>query len=665
MKKSATVPGSWLLGLAILFCLAAVTGKGEIVLVEAGVAQAVVLLPENPEPIAEYAAAEWVEHIARATGVRLAVMPEREAADQWPYRVYIGSVAAARDAGIETTDLAPEATHILTKNRSLFIVGRDGPGDPLSPRMSHAGTLWGVYALLESELGVRWLWPGELGTVVPATDRMAVAARDERFSPPFVLRNFRPMTRHNDPRRGFSEEGERTYREAERIFLRRHRMGDNGDPRPRTGHTFAGWWRRYGEQHPEWFSMAADGTRGPSAADRYHQVAMCVSNPDFHDAIIEGWRERRRERPEAARTLSIGEANTWARCACKECEAWDEDPPDMEELAAKGPYVVRSHRPINAGPRYARFWKTIAERVAAIDPETTVTAYVYMNYFAAPREDMRLPPNLVLSFVPWTTWWFPRHDGEQEWVKQQWDRWRALGATLWYRPNYTLDGYTMPHVATRQAADAFRHYAAHGMIGTDFDSLTGQWAAQGPMLYLLLRLHTHPEAEFEELLAEYYRGFGPATEAVRDYFNYWERHTMGLRDTIDEAKRRHRAARFNQYARFAHELFPPDALAEGRRLLDRAAAVLSDGDAAVYHDRIQFLRDGLTHALLCVETAAVFADEDAAAEDRRAALDALGRFRRQVEDRFVAAYHWPGYQERFSWPNLADYYDEAQGPDVP
>ena len=36
------------------------------------------------------------------------------------------------------------------------------------------------------------------------------------------------------------------------------------------------------------------------------------------------------------------------------------------------------------------------------------------------------------------------------------------------------------------------------MTGTDFDSLKGQWAAQGPNLYLLARIHVRPEAPVDE-----------------------------------------------------------------------------------------------------------------------------------------------------------------------
>ena len=49
----------------------------------------------------------------------------------------------------------------------------EGLGDPLNMNTS-AGTLFGVYEWLDHDVGVRWLWPGELGTYVPSLPTMAL-----------------------------------------------------------------------------------------------------------------------------------------------------------------------------------------------------------------------------------------------------------------------------------------------------------------------------------------------------------------------------------------------------------------------------------------------------------------------------------------------------------
>ena len=38
----------------------------------------------------------------------------------------------------------------------------------------HSGTLLGVYEVLEDYLGVRWLWPGDLGTYVPRRNTIVI-----------------------------------------------------------------------------------------------------------------------------------------------------------------------------------------------------------------------------------------------------------------------------------------------------------------------------------------------------------------------------------------------------------------------------------------------------------------------------------------------------------
>ena len=58
-----------------------------------------------------------------------------------------------------------------------------------------------------------------------------------------------------------------------------------------------------------------------------------------------------------------------------------------------------------------------------------------------------------------------------------------------------LDGHNLPMIVARKLGEDFRFYARHGMIATDFDSLTGQFAAQGPNLYVLARLHDNPNLE--------------------------------------------------------------------------------------------------------------------------------------------------------------------------
>lgn len=666
MRGRERVRCGWL----ALLCLAG-TAWSQITLVDGGKARVVVVTARQPAPIAIYAAQELVDHVQRATGVRLDVVREEAIPDTPVGRVYVGATEAARNAGIDTNTLAAEVAVLRTMSNALFIVGRDGSGAALEFNNPWSGTLWGVYELLERQLGVRWLWPGDLGTYVPHADRVTIGKLDEQIPPRFARRSLRPFARGNDPRLGFSKDGLRQYQEAERVFLRRQRMGRNDDPRPYTGHSFTSWWKQYGAQHPEWFELRALGQRGPLGdSDRF---VMCVSNPGLPQEIVRRFADSRKKNPAAPPVISIGENDRHAVCTCDACRAWDDPEPDAATLAALPRYARSLYHPYNSGARYARFWKAVYDQASAIDTNVIVTALIYSYYSVAPQQKIELNPHIVLAFCPYgphtpvppagesvpllaslfsggsqRNWWFPRYPEEQTWIKSQWDQWRATGATLYLRPNYTLDGYAMPHAYAHQFADQFQYFAAHGMLGADFDSLLGQWAAQGPTLYLLARLHVRPETAVEDLLTEYYSAFGPAAPRVREYFDYWERHTLALLPRIEGVLLRTGAAQWGTYPRMAHELFPPAAFEAAEAALAGAEAAVADGPAE-YRNRVAFLRAGSTHARLCVEAAARFADSKATAGQRRAALDNLAAFRKSVEGQCIANYQPLCQEEQRSW----------------
>ena len=149
-------------------------------------------------------------------------------------------------------------------------------------------------------------------------------------------------------------------------------------------------------------------------------------------------------------------------------------------------------------------------------------------------------------------------------MKDQWDGWRKTGARLFLRSNHLLDGYCLPFIFAHQFADDFQHAARHGMVATDLDSLTGQWATQGPKLYTAAPLHVRPEEAEDDVLAEYYAAFGAAAPKVKAYFDYWEQYTTGHREQINRAMEDTQASRWRTWAKAADLVIPPDCFVLGR-----------------------------------------------------------------------------------------------------
>lgn len=615
----------------------ATTASAQVTLAEEGAARAVVVLPAAPSEVEQYAAEELVYHLEKGTGVALDIVSEDAIPADPAGRVFIGNTDAAQAAGIDVAALELEGTVLRSGDGVLIIAGEDTEGDPLS-EATRCGTLWGVYELLDRFMGVRWLWPGELGVHVPATDSVTIAEVDEVLSPTMIRRRVRDGLRRPAGETGLTAEGFEDYAHAQRVFQRRHRMGRS---LPLSyGHAFERYWEEFGGEHPEWFQLLPNGQRGPSTPTA--RTSMCVSNPEFHQEVIARWKRAREARPGEWINVNGCENDTSGLCVCDDCIAWDGPQPELGDI-----YDLRDRRMVS--DRYARFWLTLQQMAAEEVPDAMVIGYAYTNYYPAPTSEIKLNKNVLIGMCPWPGWWYPRNDREQQWLKEQWAGWADTGASIFLRPNYFLDSYTMPHIYARQFADEFQHYAANSMVATDFDSLTGQWAAQGTNLYALFRLHTRADRPIDDVLDEYYSAFGPAADHVRRYFEYWEDYTMSDPDRFDRAQQEAGVSRYRNFAAFAHVLYPQELFEPAEAILAEAAGAAAGDEVSAA--RVDYLRKGLHHARMCARLAAVNAGvgEVISPVAARRLMNEIIAFRRATEGDFIANYDRCAMVEERSW----------------
>jgi hypothetical protein len=244
--------------------------QAEVMLLDPGKTTAVIVTPDAPTRVVRYAAEELVRHVEKASGVTWPIVTE-STATTGP-RIYLGP---CRVFGTELEALAPEAARLRVTDEAVFIAGDDGGGDPLEVS-TRAGTLWGVYEWLERDLGVRWLWPGDLGTFVPKTRTIIARTTDEIIAPRFLRRHIRPGLGFESahPALGLTKAAAKQFSDEQKVYLRRHRMGRSQSIS--YGHAFTDWWEKEGKTHPEWFQQLDSGKRGPSKKNG--RFSMCVSN---------------------------------------------------------------------------------------------------------------------------------------------------------------------------------------------------------------------------------------------------------------------------------------------------------------------------------------------------------------------------------------------------
>ncbi len=622
----------------------------QVTVVVDGEPRSVVATAERPTRTAAYAVEELVEHVRLATGVTLDVVPESETPEDVNTRIYVGETESALRQGIDVERLPRETFVMRSVGNDLYILGRESDADPLVLDNPDVGTLFGVYEFLEEFVGVRWLWPGDLGTYVPGTATILIPAVRRMERPALLFRHMR-IPPHDfwegsaRARLGFSPGVALDYDKALRVLYRRHRLGGR-DAHPRGDHKAISW-NEYGEKHPEWFVLTRDGRRGNPKPGRPHPfVSLCVTNEELQDHIVEQW--------DGERGLVVRPVDRPGRCTCAPCRAWDSPQPDRPPWFARLMYEDDHDRQVFYGQtsdRYVRFWQVIREKAARRNPDVRIFVMsLYENEFTAPVNDVHLGPSYYGEFVQWRDphlRYFPMPTAAFEWMKEQWLGWKKTGMRMGYRPNYLLDGYVLPHFETRQSGAFFKFAYENGMEGTDFDMNTGQWAVHGPRLYMHLRLNSDPELEIEAIRQEYLSAFGPAAESVGRYFDYWEGYAVeNTLNFIQDLEVR----RYAKYPLQAHDAFPPEILEPAVPILGQALGEAAASPRPEFADRVRFLQVGLEHALLTTAFTALHDGSREVPEERvheaREALRELVQFRKDHQHLFFSDLaHVAGYME--------------------
>jgi hypothetical protein len=113
--------------------------------------------------------------------------------------VSVGDNAFSRKAGIDVAKLPRDAGVIKTADGRIYIAGRDDVRvDSVERRLTggilanmyERATLFAVYEFLERFAGVRFYFPGELGTVTPRKSVITVPACDILNAPANTHRNY-------------------------------------------------------------------------------------------------------------------------------------------------------------------------------------------------------------------------------------------------------------------------------------------------------------------------------------------------------------------------------------------------------------------------------------------------------------------------------------------
>jgi hypothetical protein len=634
-----------------LLTVLAFWASAETIRIEPARRECVIVLPAEANFCLTYAAKELSYHLEKMTGVKVETITEPTPVPAGAFVFSLGETAVASAAGLTSAGLAYNHARLHGDQNQLLLVGNDSGKRIADLLVQSCGTLFAVYDLLEFENGCRWLWPGELGECIPRQAAFQFEAGRREIEPKLKFFFWRQLwgVRHQWPTPTSYEE----FMNAEIAWLLRHRSNRDLSEQ-HYPHAFEGWAAKYLKTHPEFFNLLPDGTRRSSplywgGQDKY--ISMCTGSPAFRRQVVLDWLEN--YNPDIPR-INLKSNDTSLQCTCDYCMADDQSPIPTEVRRARAAERyqkgdARWYEELGSMTRrQIAFYQGVQQLADQIAPEkhAKFSGLIYANSSDAP-EGAELGSRFQFSFCP--PMYFPWTRAKIDLYKQRWEGWCKTGADLVIRPNFTLDGHCYPIAYAREVHECYTFAEPRSLKGSDFDSLTGMYAAQGLTLYTIARLQSSPNGlPFEEIVREYCSAFGAAAPEVRSYFERLAEISRGASAALESG--RPEGGSWTLYYLAGHELFTPQRFAELDAILARAkAAVPVD---SIEGRRVEFLRVGLENARLTAEAAAAYDRFQKSSDyiDFAQAVGALDGFRADHA-------HWLAFnigycveRENNSWP---------------
>lgn len=363
------------------------------------------------------------------------------------------------------------------------------------------GTMYGVMAFLENELGCRWYTPAV--SVIPQREEITFTSFDHAETPGIRVRNnfyfeaFDPVWCARNRMNGAMGSANDTLKAEEKWAVPRKQPG--GVESYWAVHTFYPLMppEEFYDKHPEYYSLINN--------KRIHEKAqLCLTNPDVLKIVTERIKKKIRQNPEYL-IYDISQ-NDWDNpCQCDKCQA-----------------VVK--REGSESGVVLWFVNQVAEAVEKEFPDKYIGTLAY-KYTRKPCKTIRARKNVVVRLCSIECCFShdikscPRNEPFLEDLKG----WSAIAPNL-YIWDYVVyfQHYLMPYPNIRVLQPNIRTFRDNNAIGimeqAAYQSRGGEFAELRS--YVISRLLWNPDCDVEDVIDDFIFGYyGRAGKYVRQYFD--------------------------------------------------------------------------------------------------------------------------------------------------
>jgi len=564
---------SLLLIILLMFGCSSVPSK-DIFISKKGHASVNIIVDENATKEVLFAAEELQKYIKKISGADLKIINGKDVLTGG--KIYVGQNKALDTLKVLVKSLGKEGFIIKTNSGNLILSGYDD-----------TGTQFAIYSFLEDYLGVRWLWPGELGEVVPRNKTIRIGEINETQQPDFKWRDLGPEGALWGAATGPTEMHARELllgiteqHQAEvRLWEKRNKWGGM---KISGGHSlseiFPG--EKYAKTHPEYYALVK-GKRdvpGPNY-DHKHGCQPCTTNPDVV-RIAGEWATKFFDENLDHDAVNMSMNDGYGYCECQKCQALDASFLNGEDPSENSSITDRIYTYINQ----------IAEIVQKTHPDKYIVCFAYGKYKLPPKK-ISLNPMVIPQFTLWSAYMHANAELKEDNMNniKIWKNASKKMGIYEYYINGSWPG--LPRIAVSLYAENIKELYE---MGVDlYQTQSGnEFATNGINYYVAGKLLWDTSLDQQKILDDYYeKGFGSAGKYVRQYFERmeaaWKTATVEGKEvgagSIDDTN--------------ILDLYTPQLLEDCKQDLVQAAKV---ADNEIYRKRIDFIKSGFKYTELTV-----------------------------------------------------------------
>jgi len=363
---------------------------------------------------------------------------------------------------------------------------------------SSRSSRWALNYLLEHCVGVRWLFPGEIGTYLPQKSSFSIPRKTIVKQASFKL--------HRWPGWSYMNPAWRFDLNAKKGLYFGHALCKFAFPA-----------KKYGKNQ-SWPMEILPTINGKKFVppiykklekyDAYWQT--CWSHPKTVDIAVENILDYLKNHPKK-KSIGLAVNDCGGYCECEACRK-----------AVDGRKTATGHR--DYSELYYSWANKVVDRVTEKHPDIYFTCYAYREVFTPPS--FKLHPNLItflcIDIYACT---------DPEIKKKRFELIKSWGSKAKYIGIYEY-GEGMPYFFLPRVffnlQDQFMKYAhSHGVSAMYETGISS--TSEGPKRYLYLKLMWDVDANVSKLLDEWYRLCvgEKAAPYLKEYFQFWENFWQG------------------------------------------------------------------------------------------------------------------------------------------